>query len=297
MPNWNKGLYIESAIRSVLDQNYRDFELIVVDGSSNDFSKSAIERLASYDGRVKPIFQESNEGIAAARNIGIRAAHSNLVTFVDSDDLVSPNRLRELVDLSRKSKTRSIVYSDVAEMDANASRFDSYPSSWLRPSGMILTEFLRLSHGDTNSITGLPNCGGSLTLPASCFDAVGYFDETLTYSEDLDMVLRLAARFPFIYNRIVSYGHRWHSQNSYYQLGRRERYRQKARVIEKNLFINLESLDSTTVSSAFLSLMSFELASRQYSMVVRHALHDWNAMRAVPMLARRVLETRIRSFW
>jgi GT2 family glycosyltransferase len=160
---------------------------------------------------------------------------------------------------------------------------------------MILEYFFRQSYGDTNSVKGLPNCGGSLTLSRSYFDHVGYFDETLTYSEDLDMVLRLAAKFPFIYDTMISYGHRWHSQNSYYRHGRKERYRQKAKAIEKSLFENLQSLDPSTATAAFTSLLADYLASEQYCKVLRCGLYGKESLWAIPRLAERAVRTRIAS--
>jgi glycosyltransferase involved in cell wall biosynthesis len=292
MPNWNGSLYIEQGINSVLTQTYRDFELIVVDDGSSDSSKSIIKRISDADGRVRLVEHVTNLGVSAALNSGINAARSDLLTVMGSDDLLSSDRLERLVDVARTTKSPSVIYSDGLKIDSRTTAVKSTHSKRDRPSGMILDYLLRCSHGDTSSAAGPPPLG-PITAPKSCFKYVGYYDETLTYSEDLDMALRLAAKFPFTYDTMISYGHRWHSRSSYCRHGRKERYRQKARVIEKNLLENLQSQDSAAIRAGFESLLSFYLASDQYSKLLRYAVYSRDSIRAIPYLVKRVLRTRL----
>lgn len=96
--NYNYGRYIGTAIESVLDQSFTDFELIVIDDGSKDNSHEAIN---SYtDKRLQVIFQE-NGGQAAALNAGFSKAQGHWIALLDSDDWWEPNKLQRLDDYIR----------------------------------------------------------------------------------------------------------------------------------------------------------------------------------------------------
>lgn len=99
IPLYNKAAYIFATVQSVLQQQYRDFELIVVDDGSTDHG---IEKLAGIqDPRMKIIRQE-NQGVSVARNTGISAARSEFVAFLDADDMWCPDYLQQIEQLTEK---------------------------------------------------------------------------------------------------------------------------------------------------------------------------------------------------
>jgi glycosyltransferase involved in cell wall biosynthesis len=93
IPVWNKRDAVAATIASVLDQSWRDFELIIVDDGSTDGSMEAIEHFD--DPRIRRIGQ-ANAGAGAARNRGIEESRSDWIAFLDADDLWSPDHLAEL---------------------------------------------------------------------------------------------------------------------------------------------------------------------------------------------------------
>ena len=93
MPAYNAGETIEASMRSVLDQDHADVELIVVDDCSRDDTWWRVQQLAAGDGRVRPLRQDRNFGVAAARNAGIAAATGRYIAFLDSDDRWHPAKL------------------------------------------------------------------------------------------------------------------------------------------------------------------------------------------------------------
>lgn len=96
MPVYNREAYIYSAIESVLNQTYADFELIIVDDGSTD---KTIEIINSFsDKRIKVIQHSENKGVAAARNTGYRASGGEFVVIADSDDINLPNKLQKQVE-------------------------------------------------------------------------------------------------------------------------------------------------------------------------------------------------------
>ena len=85
MPAFNAARFIETAIRSVLNQEFGNLELIVIDDHSTDDTKNVVRRLAEKDGRIK-LYDNSAKGVSSARNLGIEVANGKFVSFLDADD-------------------------------------------------------------------------------------------------------------------------------------------------------------------------------------------------------------------
>ena len=88
IPCYNVAPYVERAVRSVQEQAFGDWELILVDDGSADGTLPVLRRLEALDGRIRVIAQE-NSGVSAARNAGLRAARGEYVHFIDADDYLS----------------------------------------------------------------------------------------------------------------------------------------------------------------------------------------------------------------
>ena len=95
VPVYNVGKYVEKTILSVLNQTYKDFELIIIDDGSTDESGEICDRLTCNDNRVKVIHQK-NAGVSVARNVGMAEATGEWITFLDGDDYLDENYLDEM---------------------------------------------------------------------------------------------------------------------------------------------------------------------------------------------------------
>ena len=95
VPIYNNEKYLAKCIDSILVQEYRDFELILIDDGSRDGSGSICDQYAIQDERIVVIHQK-NKGVSVARNKGLSIARGNYVTFIDSDDWVMPEYLSVL---------------------------------------------------------------------------------------------------------------------------------------------------------------------------------------------------------
>ncbi|WP_425307936.1 glycosyltransferase family 2 protein [Ammonicoccus fulvus] len=102
IPVYNTAPYLVECLETVLDQTHRNLEVICVDDGSVDHSTELLDRIALTDPRVRVIRQD-HHGVGATRNVGIRAATGELLTFVDSDDLVAPTLVETLVDALGKA--------------------------------------------------------------------------------------------------------------------------------------------------------------------------------------------------
>ncbi|AMB99870.1 hypothetical protein AWM75_07775 [Aerococcus urinaehominis] len=95
MPVYNKEKFIEKSINSVLNQNFEDFELIIIDDGSTDSSKKIIEQF--IDSRIKYIYQK-NQGVSVARNKGIEVSKGEYISFIDADDTYEKSFLKEMLN-------------------------------------------------------------------------------------------------------------------------------------------------------------------------------------------------------
>lgn len=114
MPVYNAKKYVDKAIKSVLDQTYRDFELILVDDGATDGSGAICEDYAKKDKRIVLIHQK-NGGICNARNTGLEVARGKYVAFCDHDDLYQPKYLELSVYAAEKSNADLVKFSYQSE--------------------------------------------------------------------------------------------------------------------------------------------------------------------------------------
>ncbi|MFS3127241.1 CDP-glycerol glycerophosphotransferase family protein [Nocardioides sp. Bht2] len=108
IPFYNVEQYFEECLDSIRDGGVANIEVILVDDGSPDGSRLIAERFVARDHRFRLIIQE-NAGLGAARNTGVRAARGRYLTFVDSDDLLAPGALRELLTAAESSGSQIVV--------------------------------------------------------------------------------------------------------------------------------------------------------------------------------------------
>lgn len=115
-PLYNSQEYIEETIQSILNQNYSNWELIVVDDCSRDESLAIVGEFANKDSRIKIIKLEENSGAAIARNTGIENAKGRYIAFLDSDDLWVPEKLEKQIEFM-KGKDISFSFTGYIKID------------------------------------------------------------------------------------------------------------------------------------------------------------------------------------
>ena len=97
VPVYKAEKYIDRCVKSIISQTYRVWELILIDDGSPDSSGELCEKWSKRDNRIR-VIHKNNGGVSSARNLGIENASGNWVTFVDSDDWISPNYLAFFID-------------------------------------------------------------------------------------------------------------------------------------------------------------------------------------------------------
>lgn len=109
IPLYNTEKYISECILSILNQTYKNIEIIVINDGSTDHSEEKCLELQKTDKRIKYIYQ-NNAGVTAARKRGVENATGGWISFVDADDILVPNAIQTLVE---KSKNHDIVIGDI----------------------------------------------------------------------------------------------------------------------------------------------------------------------------------------
>ena len=102
-PSYNSSIFIKDCINSVISQEFKNWELLIIDDFSQDNSRFLIEQIAVSDSRIKPIFLEKNIGAAAARNIALNQAKGKYIAFLDSDDLWNHSKLEKQISFMQEA--------------------------------------------------------------------------------------------------------------------------------------------------------------------------------------------------
>ncbi len=108
IPCYNVEKYIDKCLDSIVNQTYKDLEIICVDDGSKDSTAKIIKNYAKKDERVK-YFSKKNEGVSAARNFGIDNAGGKYLVFIDSDDYVNEKYIEKMVDKIKSDKSDMVV--------------------------------------------------------------------------------------------------------------------------------------------------------------------------------------------
>lgn len=180
IPTYNRAWCLKKAIDSVLSQKAAKFELIVVDDGSTDQTQPL---LREYIGRLINL-KQSNRGVSAARNAGIRIAKGALVAFLDSDDQWLPGKLA-VQNTFFDAHPKAVACQTEEIWIRNGVRVNP-KRKHAKPSGNIFKRSLKLCLVSPSAVM----------LKKSVFDEVGLFDETLPACEDYDMWLRIGCRYP-----------------------------------------------------------------------------------------------------
>ena len=102
VPVYNSEKYLKRSIESILNQTYKDLEIIIIDDKSTDNSKKIIQKYASSDNRIRAFYSEVNHGVSRSRNIGLKSISGDYVMFMDSDDYIVPEAIERMVNASIK---------------------------------------------------------------------------------------------------------------------------------------------------------------------------------------------------
>ena len=183
MPTFNRASVLSEAIRSVLEQTYRDFELIVVDDGSEDDTAAVVNGIA--DERLRFHRSERNRGGNWARNRGIEHARGEILSFLDSDDAFLPHKLSIVADFFAKNPKIDVL------VDSYLHKTHRGPKAKVR---RRINPVVRSTDEFRASVFGrvIRKATSGINARRRALLEVDMFDETLRRRQDMDLVLRLS---------------------------------------------------------------------------------------------------------
>lgn len=185
LPTFNRADTLGRAIDSVLQQDFRDLELIVVDDGSTDGTDQIVRK--NGDERLRFLRGNESRGANWARNRGIQLARANVVCFLDSDDVYLPGKLSRIVErFSADPKMDVLVDSFVVR------RGEGKDATEREKRNPVLDE--RCKFRDALFQRRIYKATPALSARRSALLDVGGFDETLARRQDFDLIARLARR-------------------------------------------------------------------------------------------------------
>jgi len=176
IPVFNGEKYIREAIDSVLNQTFKDFEVIVIDDGSKDNTLSIIKE---YKSKIRWKSQE-NRGQASATNEGIKMAEGEYIAYLDADDVCMPERLEVEAEYLDDHLDVGLVYSSYCQMNSV---------------GEVERVVKALPHNNFLLLQKDYIARSSVVHRKNCLDEVGLFDESITGDDDWDMWIRISEKF------------------------------------------------------------------------------------------------------
>jgi glycosyltransferase involved in cell wall biosynthesis len=184
IPAYNGEQTIKETIKSVLSQTLSQFEIIVINDGSQDKTLEVVSSI--LDPRLK-VLSYPNAGVSVSRNRGISQAGGDYVSFLDADDLWTPDKLESQLKALQANPQAAVAYSW---------------TDWIDESGQFLRSGGHISvNGDVYAkllLRDFVESGSNPLIRRQALTEVGGFDKSLNLAADWDMWLRLAARYEFV---------------------------------------------------------------------------------------------------
>lgn len=182
IPCYNHGKFLHEAIKSILNQTYRNFEIIIVDDGSDD--KETLDILEKIDIQGVEVFHKRNGDVASARNYGIRRSCGEYILTLDSDDKFAPTFIEKSVDILQKQPKVGMVTSYVLRFGENA----------------IVSGKLECKGGDIKDFLLKNQAVACLMFRFQCWKDAGGYDEEIQGFEDWEFAISVTKQGWTVYS-------------------------------------------------------------------------------------------------
>ena len=180
IPAYNAAKYLPQVIQSVLNQSYKDWELLIIDDGSTDDTKEVVNGFCEADPRVKLISKE-NGGVSVARNLGAELAKGQLIAFLDSDDLWLEDKLAVHAKYMETHPKVGASFSRVELIESDGTTTQKTTNNIVEK---LQPQDLFYSNPTVTT--------SNLVIRKSVFQELNGFDESMQYNEDIDLLFRLS---------------------------------------------------------------------------------------------------------
>jgi len=192
IPTYNRAGMIGDALRSVVAQDYRPLEIIVIDDGSSDDTAAVVHNFAreietSHDDLQMRYIAQPNAGVGAARNHGLIEANGQYIQFLDSDDVLHPNKLRMHIDCLSLHPDCDYAFSDMGDFDN-----DALPHNWdvVPPKEQVLPSVACYANSEILTMVGV--------YRRSLCNRIGPWAEDIQLGEDEHYSLRVLSATDYI---------------------------------------------------------------------------------------------------
>lgn len=195
IPLYNKGPHVQGTLNSVLSQTMEDFEIIVIDGGSDDEGPTIVKEMINEDNRIC-LIKQKGKGVSDARNQGIVESKSELIAFLDADDEWYPNHLEVLLRLNKKYPEAGAYATAYIKYTLQKNMVITKYSEIQPPpfEGLIDNYFKAATLGES------PVWTSAVCIPKKIFTDLGKFSVNDEWGEDADMWGRIALKYPIAFS-------------------------------------------------------------------------------------------------
>jgi len=206
IPLFNKGPYIARAIESVLHQTIQNFEIIVIDGKSQDDGPKIVYDF--HDPRIHFLMQ-SGKGVSNARNEAVIYAKNNYIAFLDADDEWMPKHLETILRLIEKHPDAGMYTTARNEQTKDGkTQWPDYNYIPNPPWEGLLPDYFK-----SGALGTYPVIASTVVIPRKIFDEMGGFPEGYWYGEDADLFGKIALKYKVAFSWELGVIYHWDALN------------------------------------------------------------------------------------
>lgn len=204
IPVYNAEHYVKQTINSVLNQTFREFEVILVNDGSTDQSLAICNDFQNKDPRIK-VVSTPNQGVSTARNLGINYAHNDWVALLDADDLWDSNYLEIMVGLIKDFPEAALIGTGYTKFKGTESK--PYPIPLAEGFRAYVEDYFTVAH------KGILFWTSATVLNVSKIKKIGAFNNELSMGEDLDLWFRAALHYKVAFYNSIKAHYRQEGEN------------------------------------------------------------------------------------
>ncbi|MEF2919536.1 MAG: glycosyltransferase [Acutalibacteraceae bacterium] len=194
LPVYNGEKYLSESIESVINQTYKNWELIIVDDCSTDNTAVIAKKYAEQDDRIHYYLNEKNLRLPRNLNRGFSLAKGNYLTWTSDDNRYRPTALEKMLKALKDSKDAQFVFASCRIIDGDGKEI----------------EYIIVNEHSQKCIVGSSSVGACFMYTRKAYETVGEYDPELPLVEDFDYWQRIFMRFPTVTISEILYDYRWH---------------------------------------------------------------------------------------
>lgn len=293
MSVYNGGQFLKAAVRSILDQSFKDFEFIIIDDGSTDDTAATVQSFK--DPRIR-LLRQSNQGLVAALNRGVSVAKAEFIARMDADDISLPDRLEaELAAMTANPKV-AVVGTFFNYIDASSKKRGHTVTSPTLPIDLKRSLYIVNPFGH-----------GSTLIRKSAIMAAGGYSPDYGPTEDYELWRRIAKDWELAIIPRVLYHYRINSQGIS-QLGQKEQHAYAAKIVEEQWrqpFVS-KSIGAILADGRYYKSMDSQFAMTIYNQYVHQQYllamglfvrgHFWTGL-STAIAACRMDRRQVRRLW